>query len=52
MDDASLVAAMDGFQGIDRRMQPLGEIALDGGSVLLSGGHLKASSCKDTWHDT
>jgi UDP-N-acetylmuramate--alanine ligase len=33
--DDALVAAMDGFQGIDRRMQPLGEVALDGGSVLL-----------------
>jgi UDP-N-acetylmuramate--alanine ligase len=35
IDDGSLVAAMDGFQGIDRRMQPMGEVAVDGGSVLL-----------------
>jgi UDP-N-acetylmuramate--alanine ligase len=35
VSDESLVAAMDNFQGIDRRMQPMGEVAIDGGSVLL-----------------
>lgn len=33
--EESLVAAMDGFQGIDRRMQPMGEVAVTGGDVLL-----------------
>ena len=33
--DSAIQKALAGFQGIDRRLQPLGEIAWDGGRALL-----------------
>lgn len=35
LDDAAIVGALQNFEGIDRRFQNLGEIALDTGRVLL-----------------
>jgi UDP-N-acetylmuramate--alanine ligase len=35
VDDAAIGRALEGFQGIDRRMQLIGEVALPGGSAVI-----------------
>ena len=35
LDDAAVLRALAGFQGIDRRMQVLGEVRINGGNVLF-----------------
>jgi len=35
LDDAAVIRALAGFEGIDRRMQILGEVGINGGDVLF-----------------
>ena len=35
VDDAAIARALEGFQGIDRRMQLIGEVALPGGNAVI-----------------
>ncbi|HNP36552.1 MAG TPA: UDP-N-acetylmuramate--L-alanine ligase [Woeseiaceae bacterium] len=35
VNDAAIVRALDGFQGIDRRFQQLGEVLTDAGNIML-----------------